>query len=47
MEAIKNIKMVEAARSEAQQLLSEDSTLLKYPAITERLLETKHEVHFE
>jgi ATP-dependent DNA helicase RecG len=33
MEAIKNIKMVEAARNEAKAMLSEDINLTKYPII--------------
>jgi len=47
MEAIKNIKMVEAAREEAKKLLRKDSTLKDYPLITKRLSETKTEIHFE
>lgn len=47
MEAIKNIKMVEAAREEAKRLLSEDITLLHYPAILARLSEREKPTHFE
>ncbi len=48
MEAIKNIKMVEAARNEAERLLKEDETLKKYPLINEKLLQRKSaEIHFE
>lgn len=47
MEAIKNIKMVEAARKEARNLLLEDFALSNSPAIKERLLLGKTEVHFE
>jgi len=48
MEAIKNIKMVEAARAEAERLLKEDETLKKYPKIIEKLLRRKtSEIHFE
>lgn len=46
MEAIKNIKMVEAARKEASLIIEEDPTLSNQPLISRRL-ETKHEVHFE
>ncbi len=48
MEAIKNIKMVEAARAEAEYLLSTDETLSKYPLINKKLLNRKNEeIHFE
>ena len=48
MEAIKNIKMVEAARTEAERLLKEDETLKKYPLINDKLLHRKtNEIHFE
>lgn len=48
MEAIKNLKMVEAARSEAQNLLKTDPSFKKYPLIRERLSETqKSNIHFE
>jgi len=48
MEAIKNLKMVEAARSEAEYLLSQDETLKKYPLINEKLSHRKtEEIHFE
>jgi len=46
MEAIRNIKMVEAARNEAHNLVEEDPTLKKYPAIKESLV-NKKEVHLE
>lgn len=47
MEAIKNIKMVEAARTEAKRLLTEDITLANYPAIIHRLTEREKPTHFE
>ncbi len=48
MEAIKNIKMVEAARTEASNLLEQDETLSKFPVIKEKLLARKEEeIHFE
>ena len=48
MEAIRNLKMVEAARAEAEYLLSQDETLSKYPLINEKLLHRKsEEIHFE
>jgi ATP-dependent DNA helicase RecG len=36
MEAIKNIKMVEAARTEAQRLIADDRELTDYPLLQER-----------
>jgi len=47
MEAIKNIKMVEAAREEARNLLAEDFALAKHPLISSRLVEQKTDIHFE
>jgi len=48
MEAIRNLKMVEAARTEAEYLLSNDETLSKYPLINEKLSHRKtSEIHFE
>lgn len=48
MEAIRNLKMVEAARSEAEYLLSQDETLKKFPLINEKLSHRKNEeIHFE
>ncbi|MDZ7726402.1 MAG: ATP-dependent DNA helicase RecG [Candidatus Campbellbacteria bacterium] len=46
MEAIKNIKMVEAAREEAQKIVSEDRDIKKYPLLKERI-NTLKELHFE
>ncbi len=45
MEAIKNIKMVEAARNEAVNIIEKDSGLKKHPLIAKRL--GGLEVHFE
>ncbi|MCM2339064.1 MAG: ATP-dependent DNA helicase RecG [Burkholderiales bacterium] len=47
MEAIKNIKMVEAARSEAIRLIEEDSELSKYPLLKSKVKEKTQEFHFE
>ena len=47
MEAIKNIKMVEAARKEAQVLIKKDVELKKYPLIQKRLSDIKNEIHLE
>ncbi len=47
MEAIKNIKMVSAAREEATRLISEDSELLNYPLLKQKVKEKVGEFHFE
>ncbi|HTE48713.1 MAG TPA: ATP-dependent DNA helicase RecG [Candidatus Paceibacterota bacterium] len=47
MEAIKNIKMVEAARSEAIRLIEEDPQLLKYPLLKQKVRQKAGEFHFE
>lgn len=47
MEAIKNIKMVEAARTEAMRLITEDLELSKSPLLKARVKEKVAEFHFE
>jgi ATP-dependent DNA helicase RecG len=47
MEAIKNIKMVEAAREEARRILEEDLMLTNYPLLRERLEDRGKATHFE
>ena len=47
MEAIKNIKMVEAARDEAKKLLTQDIELAKYPTLKELVEQKRIETHFE
>lgn len=47
MEAIKNIKMVEAARKEAQEILKKDPELKKNPLIAEKIKQQKRVLHFE
>ena len=47
MEAIKNIKMVEAARTEAIRLIEEDPELSEYPILKLRSKEKAGEFHFE
>ncbi len=47
MEAIKNIKMVEAARLEAVRLITEDPELSKYPLLKQKVKEKVAEFHFE
>ncbi len=46
MEAIKNIKMVEAARHEAQLLIEKDRNLLNYPILKNKILQSE-KIHFE
>ena len=47
MEAIKNIKMVEAARKEAQSLVEKDQELKKHPLLAEKVSKYKHDIHLE
>jgi ATP-dependent DNA helicase RecG len=47
MEAIKNIKMVEAARSEAQKLIESDPTLSDHPLLASRIDLQTDKIHFE
>ncbi|PCI19065.1 ATP-dependent DNA helicase RecG [Candidatus Wolfebacteria bacterium] len=47
MEAIKNIKMVEAARTEASAIIKKDSELKHYPLIKEILERKTTQTHFE
>jgi len=47
MEAIKNIKMVEAARTEAIRLIEEDSELSHYPLLKQKVKSKAGEFHFE
>ncbi len=48
MEAIKNIKMVEAARFEAQKILDENESLSNFPLLNKKLEDRKvEEIHFE
>lgn len=48
MEALQNLKMVEAARAEAKRFLEEDELLSKYPLLASHLFSRKQEeIHFE
>ncbi len=47
MEAIKNLKLVEAARTEAKRLIEEDSELKKHPLIAKRISLLSKELHLE
>jgi ATP-dependent DNA helicase RecG len=48
MEALRNLKMIEAARAEAEYILSQDETLSQYPLLIAKLaLRKENEIHFE
>lgn len=47
MDALQNIKMVEAAREEAKHIISEDSDLKKYPLLLERVQRQERKIHME
>jgi ATP-dependent DNA helicase RecG len=47
MEAIKNIKLVEAARAEARALVEHDQTLAHTPLIAERVAHISKTLHME
>ncbi len=47
MEAIKNIKMVEAARTEATRMIEEDPELKSYPSLQLMVKEKEEDLHFE
>jgi ATP-dependent DNA helicase RecG len=47
MEAIKNLKMVEAARNEARNLVEADPLFKKHPLVKERLAANERKIHFE
>ncbi len=47
MEALRNIKMVEAARIEALNIIETDSEYTKYPQIKRRLADASLSIHFE
>ena len=47
MEALKNIKMVEAARTESQKIIAESPDFEKYPLVAEKINEQAKHVHFE
>jgi ATP-dependent DNA helicase RecG len=48
MEALRNLKMVEAARAEAEYLLTQDESLSSFPLLITKLTSRKQdEIHFE
>ena len=47
MEALKNIKLIRAAREEAEAIIREDASLSKYPVLRERVESAASELHGE
>ena len=47
MEALKNLKLVEAARTEALEIIKKDETLYRYPLLAETVASRAQHVHFE
>lgn len=47
MEALQNLKMVEAARAEAYRLINEDETLSHFPILASAVAERGEKIHFE
>ena len=47
MEALKNMKLIRAARIEAQALVARNPLLSNYPALAERVKDSRHELHGE
>ena len=47
MEALKNVKLIQAARTEAQSVVAKNSTLSNYPALRERTVAAAAELHSE
>lgn len=47
MEAIRNIKMVEAARREAKEIIEKDINLKKLPALQKQIQKKQKNMHFE
>jgi ATP-dependent DNA helicase RecG len=47
MEALKNLKLVEAARNEALELIQKDEILAKHPLLSQALSARRATMHFE
>ena len=47
MEALRNLKLVEAARTEAQAMLKQDGALLKHPLLAQLVAQRAQQTHFE
>lgn len=47
MEALKNVKLIRAAREEAQKIIVKDPSLSNYPALAQRVSSGASELHSE
>ena len=47
MEALKNVKLIQAARTEAQALVEKNPTLSNYPALAQRVASAGEKLHIE
>ena len=47
MEALQNLKMVEAARAEAKKIIEEDPDLSRHPMLSEKISDETEKIHFE
>lgn len=47
MDALKNLKLVETARQEAQRIIKEDQELVKYPSLKDIVSQKETDMHFE
>jgi len=47
MEALKNLKLVEAARTEALELIKKDETLSRHPLLAQMVASRAQHAHFE
>jgi ATP-dependent DNA helicase RecG len=47
MEALKNLKLVEAARTEALKLVQQNELLSRYPLLHDAIVQRAHTRHFE
>jgi ATP-dependent DNA helicase RecG len=47
MEALKNVKLIQAARAEAQRIIAENPGLSNYPALAERIADAGQKLHGE
>ena len=47
MEALKNVKLIRAARTEAEAIVKEDLSLSKYPALLRRVEGSREQLHSE
>ena len=47
MEALKNPRLIQAARTEAQGIVEQDASLAKHPALAQRIINVQAELHSE